>query len=164
MRQYLTAKFRPADKRAYTYHNDGPPVAIGDEVKLPSTRGQEGWVRGTVFGIITEAEALAQPHATKEILGRADPKPVADLLDTVAAAPSRNDPKPTLGDPQLGEWRPFQPGDSVPTTGMFEVTYRTDRAPETMPADKINWQHVSRFRAALDAPAAAPGQTLFGDV
>jgi hypothetical protein len=150
-RQYLTAKFRPADKRAYTYHNDGPPVAPGNEVKLPSTRGTDGWVRGTVFGLISEAEAKAQPHETKAILGLADPK--VDVLARPAAdAPTADAP----------EWRPFQSGDAIPTKGIFEVHYRAEldppRAPEIMPADKINWQHVSRFRFAPEAPAGPLGQ------
>lgn len=80
MPQYLTAKFRPTDKRSYTYHNDGAPVAVGDEIKLPSTRHEDGWVRGTVFGIISEAEAKAQPFETKAILGKIEPEQ-PDMLD-----------------------------------------------------------------------------------
>lgn len=145
-RQYLTAKFRPTDKRAYTYHNDGPPVAPGNEIKIPSARGTDGWARATVFGLISEAEAKAQPYETKAILGLAEPK--ADPLARPAAAPA---------EPTAPEWRPFQPGDAIPTKGMFEVHYRAEldppRKPEVMPADKINWQLVSRFRFAPEAPA-----------
>jgi hypothetical protein len=147
-RQYLTAKFRPADKRAYTYHNDGPPVAPGNEVKLPSTRGTDGWLRGTVFGLISEAEAKAQPFDTKAILGLVnEPMPTVQP-DLLTAKPA---------EPTAPEWRPFQSGDAIPTKGMFEVHYRAEldppRAPEVMPADKINWQLVSRFRFAPEAPA-----------
>lgn len=89
MPQYLTAKFRPTDKRSYTYHNDGAPVAVGDEIKLPSTRHEDGWVRGTVFGIISEAEAKAQPFETKAILGLAEPK--VDPILAMAADDSSDD-------------------------------------------------------------------------
>lgn len=27
-RQYVAVKFRPGDKRSYTYHNDGEPVKV----------------------------------------------------------------------------------------------------------------------------------------
>ena len=39
-RQYVGIKFRPGDTRTYTYHNDGPPVAVGDTVKI---NGRDGW-------------------------------------------------------------------------------------------------------------------------
>lgn len=38
-RQYVGVKFNPSDSRTYTYHNDGPPVAVGDEVIISTTRG-----------------------------------------------------------------------------------------------------------------------------
>lgn len=38
-RQYVVIKFNPSDLRTYTYHNDGPPVAVGDKVEVETKRG-----------------------------------------------------------------------------------------------------------------------------
>lgn len=64
-RQYLTAKFAPGDKRAYTYHNDGEPVACGDLVLVPG--------RGDKPQTVTVHEVFvpAPEFATKAIIGRA---------------------------------------------------------------------------------------------
>lgn len=39
-RQYVAVQFNPWDRRSYTYHNDGDPVAIGDKVLVTTPRGQ----------------------------------------------------------------------------------------------------------------------------
>lgn len=70
-RQYLACKFRPKDSRLYTYHNDGPPVACGDVVRVPDRSG-DGWQRVTVH----EIDYIPPPYTTKAILGRDDdPEP-----------------------------------------------------------------------------------------
>ena len=52
--------------RAYTYHNDGEPVAEGQAVKLPVPRGGDGWLRG----IVTEVDVPAPTRfETKGIIG-----------------------------------------------------------------------------------------------
>ena len=67
-RQYLACKFRPGDKRAYTYHNDGDPCAVGDKVLVASPRG-EGRMTVEVAVILD-----ANPgFATKAIIGKAPP-------------------------------------------------------------------------------------------
>lgn len=68
MTQYLTAKFSEADKRAYTYHNDGDPVAVGDRVLVPG--------RGDKPRTVIVAEiGVPKPDGfdTKAILGLAPP-------------------------------------------------------------------------------------------
>ena len=68
-RQYVAVKFRPSDKRTYTYHHDAEPVAVGDEVKV-AKRG-DGWNRVAVVGI---GETKPVGFETKAILGLAPPK------------------------------------------------------------------------------------------
>lgn len=65
-RQYIVCKFGPTQKRGFTYHNDGPPVEVGDDVKVPAPRG-DGWNSA----IVTEV-GVAAPTAfeTKGILGK----------------------------------------------------------------------------------------------
>lgn len=69
-REFVAVKFRSGDKRAYTYHWEGPdPIACGDQVKVPDRRG-DGWTRATVHEI-----GLAAPEfATKALLGRIEPE------------------------------------------------------------------------------------------
>lgn len=62
-RQYVAAQFR-GKGMAYTYHNDGEPVRVGDEIKVPAGRG-EGWSRATVVDLPFDAPKFP----TKEILG-----------------------------------------------------------------------------------------------
>jgi hypothetical protein len=38
-RQYVAVKFGSSQKGTYTYHNDGPPVRVGDTVEVPTKRG-----------------------------------------------------------------------------------------------------------------------------
>lgn len=67
--QYIACTYRKGDSRSYTFHNDGPPVAVGDEVKMPDKEG--GWKRGYVTAI-----GVPKPtkFETKGILGIAPPK------------------------------------------------------------------------------------------
>ncbi|APL94116.1 hypothetical protein [Sphingobium indicum] len=74
-RQYVACKFRPDDKRSYTYHNDGEPVAVGDEVKIAG-RSDDGWQRVHVVAIADEMPSFE----TKPILGKVEPEaPALDL-------------------------------------------------------------------------------------
>lgn len=50
MPQFITCKFRPRDTRTYTYRNDGPPVRVGDAVRVPS-RDDQGWQLVTVAAV-----------------------------------------------------------------------------------------------------------------
>ncbi len=34
MTQFVAVKFNPWDRRTYTYHHDGEPVAVGDTVEV----------------------------------------------------------------------------------------------------------------------------------
>lgn len=72
--QYVACKFRPEDKRSYTYSNDGEPVAVGDEVKIAG-RGEEGWQRVYVVAVSDEKP----PFEMKPILGKIEPEQ-PDLL------------------------------------------------------------------------------------
>lgn len=40
-RQFVAVKFKPWDRRTYTYHNDGDPVAVGDLVEVSTDRGEQ---------------------------------------------------------------------------------------------------------------------------
>lgn len=73
-RQYLTAKFRPDDKAAYTYHNDGPPVAAGDRVLVPGRRSAKTPDPKPQTVTVYEIE-VPKPEGfeTKAILGPAPP-------------------------------------------------------------------------------------------
>lgn len=68
-RQYVAVKFRPGDLRTYTYHNDGEPLKIGDEVMVPDNRS-DGSKRVTVVGIDGPKPTAFE---TKAILGLAPP-------------------------------------------------------------------------------------------
>lgn len=74
MRQYLVCKYRPDDKRAYTFHNDGEQLRTGDVAKV-SARNGHGWVRVHVVDAVEKPE-----YETKPILGRLEDNP-KDLLD-----------------------------------------------------------------------------------
>lgn len=67
-RQFIAVKFRPNDAKSFTYHNDGDPVRVGDQVKVPAFRG-DGWNAVTVTAI-----DVPKPTAfeTKAILGVVD--------------------------------------------------------------------------------------------
>lgn len=74
MRQYVAVKFNAWDQRSYTYHNDGDPVEIGDEI-LVEARGEQK--RVVVDSIPFHAPTKFE---TKPIIGKAPPKaPSADI-------------------------------------------------------------------------------------
>lgn len=64
-RQYVAAKFHEMSARTYTYHNDGEPLAPGDQAKVHDPSGG-GWKR--VF--VASVSDVAPNFATKEILGK----------------------------------------------------------------------------------------------
>lgn len=39
-RQFVAVQFKPWDRRSYTYHNDGIPVAKGDTVRVRIGQGE----------------------------------------------------------------------------------------------------------------------------
>lgn len=55
-RQFVAVLFKPWDTRSYTYHNDGPPVAIGDSVLVTTAKGGQQAV--TVSALPTEAPSF----------------------------------------------------------------------------------------------------------
>lgn len=65
-RQFVAVLFKPWDRRSYTYHNDGEPVAIGDEVIVETAKGQS---IVTVSALPTEVPSFP----TKPIIGKAPP-------------------------------------------------------------------------------------------
>jgi hypothetical protein len=65
-RQYVQCTFATGG-RAYTYHWDGEPVDVGDQVEA---MGRDGKVTLAVVGVSEDAP----PFATKPILGLAPPK------------------------------------------------------------------------------------------
>lgn len=68
-RQFIACKYRPTDKRFYSFHNDGEPVAVGDHVKIANRSGK-GWMSVEVAEILSGAP----DHETKAILGIAEPE------------------------------------------------------------------------------------------
>lgn len=71
-RQYITAKFRPGDGMAYTYHHDGPPLLRGDKVLVSGKGG-----KGTRTVTVDEVGVPKPPFDTKPTLGRAPDEPEA---------------------------------------------------------------------------------------
>lgn len=61
--QYVAVQFKPGEGRAYTYHNDGEPVAIGDKVVVSTNRGA---ANATVVGLSDDPP----PFVTKAIIGK----------------------------------------------------------------------------------------------
>jgi hypothetical protein len=82
-RQYVAVRFNPKG-RAYTYHNDGPPVRVGDFVKIG---GDDGWQRLECVAVSEQDPEFS----TKAILGIIEPD-APDLLDA-------------MDDRDLEEWR-----------------------------------------------------------
>lgn len=76
-RQYVVVRFRPNDRRTYTYHFDGAELWPGDEVKVPAKSGdRESWQRVTVASV-----AFDKPDfTTKAILGLVVKPTAGDLL------------------------------------------------------------------------------------
>jgi hypothetical protein len=66
-RQFVACQFKPGEGRAYTYHNDGEPVAPGDRVIIENRSGGQQTVH---VASIWDDEP---PFATKPILGLAPP-------------------------------------------------------------------------------------------
>lgn len=62
--QYVVVRFSSRDRRTYTYHNDGPPVAPGDEVRIPGRQEGDGWKAVEVVDV----HFIKPPFATKAIL------------------------------------------------------------------------------------------------
>lgn len=76
-RQFIAVKFRPGDLRAYTYHNDGEPVAAGDRVLVESRGGGQSTVTVVV------AFEDEPPFETKPIIGRAPDPDAPQQEDTL---------------------------------------------------------------------------------
>lgn len=64
-RQLIAIEFAPMG-RSYTYHNDGVPVAVGQQVRVQTPRGPQ-----TVT--VVSVNPPTPKFETKPILGRADP-------------------------------------------------------------------------------------------
>jgi hypothetical protein len=39
--QYVSVQFKPWDRRGYTYHWEGPPLAVGDKVIVATKDGEQ---------------------------------------------------------------------------------------------------------------------------
>jgi hypothetical protein len=65
-RQFIACQFKPGQGRAYTYHNDGEPVAIGDRVLIEKRDGGEQAI------VVAEIWDREPEFATKPILGLAE--------------------------------------------------------------------------------------------
>ena len=50
-RQFVAVRFKPGATKVYTYHNDGPPLAVGDRPAVDEARG-DGWQRVEVAAIV----------------------------------------------------------------------------------------------------------------
>lgn len=83
-RQFVACKFRPEDKRAYTYEFEGEPLAEGDLVKVANAR------TGATSIIHVVSIGLDEPSfACVAIIGKHVPEPDtladdADLLRHLA--------------------------------------------------------------------------------
>lgn len=89
-RQFVECKFRPTDRRGYTYLNTGKPLRVGDEVKVPDKDG-DGWNRVTVSAI-----DLPEPRfECKPVLGLYDG---ADRDEAILAKVPEPEAKPSTPD------------------------------------------------------------------
>lgn len=62
-RQYVRVQF-PNSSRTYTYHNDGPPLAVGQAVKAET---RHGWVTAEVVELVEEQPPFdTKPVTAKE--------------------------------------------------------------------------------------------------
>lgn len=98
--QFVVCTFRKGDTRSYTYHNDGDPVAAGDEVKVEDPRSTEGgWKRVYVVSV----GGKKPPFPTKPILGLAPPKadPVPEIQEDLIDGLDVGDGLPYK--PELGQ-------------------------------------------------------------
>ena len=66
-RRYVAVEFKPGG-RTYTYHHDGAPLAVGNEVKVSvGTPNRQGYTReqkATVVALVDEKP----PFATKPVI------------------------------------------------------------------------------------------------
>lgn len=67
-RQYVAIEFYPG-ARSFTYHNDGDPVEIDDEVLVPDRRGGSKRVK-----VVWITGVMPHGFETKAILGLAPPR------------------------------------------------------------------------------------------
>lgn len=67
-RQFVACTFRKGDAKTYTYHNDGEPLQVGDEVEIDGRYGK----RQRVY--IAAIDVAKPSFDTKPILGKAPPK------------------------------------------------------------------------------------------
>jgi hypothetical protein len=108
--QYVAAKFRPTDKRTYTYANDGDPVAVGDKVKVPDPR-EDGWVAVEVVAIVDKPAFVCKP-----ILGKVElPAVIPEAAEKATTALA-----PTVGHGAIVEgfrWR-TRDGDRIAPAAM----------------------------------------------
>jgi hypothetical protein len=77
MTQFVAIRFRPGEKRSYTYANDGEPCAAGDFVQVPLRNGTPTTVE--VMSVTDEAP----PFECKPMLRQAerpDSWPISDTL------------------------------------------------------------------------------------
>jgi ABC-type Fe3+/spermidine/putrescine transport system ATPase subunit len=65
MRQFIAVRFKAGIGRAYTYHNDGEPVAVGDRVLIEKRGG------GEQSATVAEIHEDEPPFETKPIIGKA---------------------------------------------------------------------------------------------
>lgn len=84
---FVACKFRPEDKRTYTYEWEGDPLNPGDIVKVADNRS-DGWKRVTVVSVSDEAPSFP----CKPILGLYNPD-----LEEPAAEPASD----SLGDDKI---------------------------------------------------------------
>ncbi len=52
-RQFVKVAYKLGATRLYTFHNDGPPLAIGDRPAVDEARG-DGWQRVEVVELLAE--------------------------------------------------------------------------------------------------------------
>ncbi|HEV2079423.1 MAG TPA: hypothetical protein VGR19_05950 [Allosphingosinicella sp.] len=70
-RQFVSVRFHPADRRTYTYHNDGEPVQEGDRVVVSTAKGP---AVVEVMGVFADDP----PFETKPIVGKERPPADSD--------------------------------------------------------------------------------------
>lgn len=82
-RQYIAVRFGGPGSRLYTYHNDGPPLAVGDDVEVhvgkPNSRGYRKNTKLKIVALVDDKP----PFQTKQVGIPIDPG--ADLIDDGAA-------------------------------------------------------------------------------
>lgn len=83
-RQFIRCRFGPLDKRAYTYLNEGNPVAVGDFVKAEG-KGGDGWRRVEVTEIDVEEPTAFE---CKAILGLVTGEETDRRISTPAPEPT----------------------------------------------------------------------------